>query len=167
MKIIEARSAAELAAAEVLMRKFLAWVHIRYREWPEIVAAYYDMAQWERALSGLAVEYPAPDGCVLLALIDDEPAGCVAMKRVDPATCEMKRLFIRDRYQGAGAGRTLCTALLDAARTRNYAFMRLETGDQQSEAQALYRSLGFYEIEPYHPHQELLLAHVVSMEITL
>jgi len=26
------------------MREFLAWVHIRYREWPEIVAAYYDMA---------------------------------------------------------------------------------------------------------------------------
>lgn len=167
MKIIEAHSATELAAAKGLMREFLAWVRIRYRDWPEIVAAYYDMEEWERELGNLAAEYRPPDGCVLLALIDDEPAGCVAMKRVDPATCEMKRLFIHDRYQGAGAGRTLCNALLDAARARRYARMRLETGDQQLEAQALYRSLGFYEIEPYHPHQELMLAHLVSMEATL
>jgi hypothetical protein len=45
--------------------------------------------------------------------------------------------------------------------------MRLETGDLQIEAQALYRSLGFRDIEPYRTHPQHLLDHLVCMELEL
>jgi ribosomal protein S18 acetylase RimI-like enzyme len=76
----------------------------------------------------------------------------------------MKRLFVPIGFQGQGTGRLLCHALLDTAADDGYRVMRLDTGFQNSEALAMYKSLGFHECPAYHDYPPDLMAHLRFLE---
>ncbi|MFH1501629.1 MAG: GNAT family N-acetyltransferase [Candidatus Eisenbacteria bacterium] len=109
-----------------------------------------DFQDFEKELRDLPGCYAGPRGRVLLGFVDNELAGCVAMRPLGETTCEMKRLFVRDGFRGAGLGRALAEAVIICAREAGYATMRLDTLASMAEANALYASLGFDEIEPYY-----------------
>jgi ribosomal protein S18 acetylase RimI-like enzyme len=75
--------------------------------------------------------------------------GCVALRRIDQETCEMKRLYARPEARGSGLGRRLAEALIAEARARGYRRMLLDTLPSMAAARGLYAALGFREIEPY------------------
>src|ERR1051326_1507770 len=68
---------------------------------------------FDAELAGLPGDYAPPDGSLLLAVLDDEAIGCVALRRLDDRVCEMKRLYIRPKFRGIGAGRMLAEAIVE------------------------------------------------------
>ncbi len=105
---------------------------------------------FEHELASLPGPYAPPSGCLLLATVGDQPAGCVALKKLADGVCEMKRLYVRDAYRGTGLGRTLAEQIIREARDLGYAAIRLDTVPSvMGSAVALYRSLGFREIPSY------------------
>ena len=105
---------------------------------------------FEQELAGLPGDYAPPRGRLLLAREYDQVMGCIALRPLGPATCEMKRLFVRPEYRDRRLGRVLVEAIIEEARKIGYTHMRLDTiADRMDRAVALYRSLGFVEIPPY------------------
>lgn len=98
--------------------------------------------------------FPATYDFLLLARVDGAAAGAIGLKDLGDKICEMKRLYVRPQFQGAGIGRKLAVALIEEARRRDYARMVLDTLPQLKAAIALYRDLGFGEAEKYYDNPE-------------
>jgi putative acetyltransferase len=107
---------------------------------------------FDREVATLPGRYAPPRGCILLAYVDDAPAGCIAMRPLVEQRCEMKRLWVRAGYRGLRLGEQLSRALIEHARGLGYTAMRLDTLAAMQPAQRLYRALGFREIPPYYPN---------------
>lgn len=149
--IRDAVGADDMAIIATLFREYQAWLGV-------------DLCfqGFAGELATLPGRYAPPAGRLLLAEDAGAAAGCVAMRAMEEAgACEMKRLWVRAPWRGAGLGRHLAEAVIAAGRAAGYAVMRLDTLGQQSAAHALYRSLGFVEIAPYYANP---LDEVVYLE---
>lgn len=93
--------------------------------------------------------YSSPTGALLLAICDQQIAGCVAVRRLKTNICEMKRLYVKPGFQNLKIGRMLAIKIIEKSRELGYERMRLDTLPQMARAQNLYRSLGFREISAY------------------
>lgn len=110
---------------------------------------------FEQELAALPQPYVPPAGCLLLAHVDGEPAGCVAFCDLGGGSCEMRRLYTRPAYRGHGIGQALIDHLLAAAGAAGYARMRLHTlPGRMDAARALYERAGFHVIPAYTPVPE-------------
>jgi ribosomal protein S18 acetylase RimI-like enzyme len=119
---------------------------------------------FEQELSALPGEYARPDGRLLMARWNSEVAGCVALRKMDPMVCEMKRLYVRPAYRAHGVGRTLALRIIAEAKAAGYRTMRLDSLPSMVGAQTLYRRLGFRDIPPYRRNP---VAGTVFLELPL
>ncbi|NKB37780.1 MAG: GNAT family N-acetyltransferase [Gammaproteobacteria bacterium] len=108
-----------------------------------------DSDEFDQELSQLPGDYSAPDGALLLAIEASIVIGCVALRKISPQLCEMKRLYVQPEYRGQGWGKRLAEEIITEARSRAYSDMRLDTLDTLAAANGLYQSLGFKQIDAY------------------
>ena len=118
-------------------------------------------------LASLPGVYAEPAGCILLAEIEDEIAGVIALKPLGPGICELKRTFVRPAFRRRGLARLLAERLIDEARARGYHTMRLDTADTMLPAQCLYEALGFRPTQPYYegPAEIMARARFMAREL--
>ena len=108
---------------------------------------------FDQELASLPGDYAPPGGGLILATSNGHPAGCVALHKLDPDICEMKRLYVRQQFRGRGLGRDLTEKVIAEARQMGYKKLRLDTVEPMMQtAVAMYRQLGFREIPPYRPN---------------
>ena len=69
-----------------------------------------------------------------------------AVRRLDEATAELKRMFVDPTVRGQGIGRALVEALESEARLLGVTTVVLETGARLAPAIKLYESMGYTRI---------------------
>jgi putative acetyltransferase len=110
---------------------------------------------YDAELRSLPGKYADKEADLLLARIKGEGAGCVAIteRTLEDGmrAAEMKRLWVEPRFRGYGLGRGLVRAAIDWARSHECGAVALDTvHEAMPEANELYRSLGFQEIERFN-----------------
>ncbi|HEY8906377.1 MAG TPA: GNAT family N-acetyltransferase [Rhodoferax sp.] len=119
-----------------------------FREYVTSPSVSLDFQEYETEFAGLPGKYAAPEGRLLLACEGDTVLGCVALRRVDASTCEMKRVYVRPAARGRNLGRQLVEALLREAKLAGYSRICLDVLPEFTAAQTLYKSLGFVSAAP-------------------
>lgn len=144
--ITQAEGLRDLDGLIAILREYLTW----------------DIEQLSK-LSGLAIDpevyvshtlkeidvYFPPRGRLLLARDAGELVGMAFLKPIREDACKVKRLYVRPDQRGRGLGKTMLGQLIDAAREIGYARILLDSATYMSDAHALYRSMGFEDIDFY------------------
>ena len=148
-----AARAADFDAARELFLEYAAWLQV-------------DLCfqGFEQELATLPGKYAPPDGRLFLACRDGKPVGCVALRRFDADSGELKRLYVQPDHRGHGVARALGAAAIEAARAIGYHRVVLDTLDRMTAARALYAAAGFREIPAYYPNP---IAGAQYMELVL
>src|SRR5262245_19934700 len=116
LAISQVSTSAQIAAVQELMREYTTWVFTL----AEDSAKAPTFEGLEEELASLARIYSPPARRLFLAVQDEEPAGCVALKGHDARTSELKRLYVRPAFRGLGIGWHLAEAVVAAARQSGY-----------------------------------------------
>ena len=102
---------------------------------------------FDAELDGLPDPYAPPGGGLVLAKVDGHAAGCVALKRLNKKTAEMKRLFVRPGFRGNKLGMRLTEAMIGRAKDLKYKLLQAETvPTKMGFAVSVYRQFGFETI---------------------
>ena len=123
-----------------------------FRDYAHALGVDLSFQNFGAELDGLPGKYAPPGGQILIARDEAGRAvGCVAMRPLaEPATCEMKRLYVRPEARGCDLGRRLAAAIITCAKDAGYARLRLDTLGSMTAARALYASLGFQATDAYY-----------------
>jgi ribosomal protein S18 acetylase RimI-like enzyme len=164
LRIEPASTPDQLDAVRSLFRAFVAWHRATHVADRHLIDRYFDAVAFEAELRDLPGAYAPPQGALLLGLVGEDAAGCVALRDLGDGVCEMKRMFVLPQYQRRGLGLSLAEQMIEAARRSGYRAMRLDTSKAQIAAIALYQRLGFQAIPPYAALPQEVVDWLVFLE---
>ncbi|BBZ46102.1 GNAT family N-acetyltransferase [Mycobacterium parmense] len=95
-----------------------------------------------------ATALAAPDGGMLVGVLDGVPVVGGAFQRYDAQTAELKRIWTDSAHRRRGYAKALLAALEAEAAARGYRRLYLITGNRQPEAEALYDATGYTRVPP-------------------
>jgi ribosomal protein S18 acetylase RimI-like enzyme len=153
MQICHASAPAEIELVRGLFEEYAGWLGIDL--------CFQGFAD---ELAGLPGLYAPSKGRLFLGLAEGRAVGCAGVRPLDPAICEMKRLYVRPAFRGRGLGRRLARMAVQEARVIGYSAMRLDTLPVMQNAIRLYEELGFVRCAAYY---DTPLADTIFMELRL
>jgi GNAT superfamily N-acetyltransferase len=114
-------------------------------------------------------KFQPPHGQLLLAIHEGVVCGLGSLKSISADVGEIKRMFVDPGLRRIGAGRAILEGLLTEARKIGYKTVRLDSPRFMEAAHALYRSVGFRDIDAYPEVEipEAFSAYLLFMELDL
>jgi putative acetyltransferase len=110
----------------------------------ELTATFPERGATHFSLSDAQVD--AGEGAFFVAYLDGVAVGCGAVRRLDPSTAELKRMYVTPSVRGRGIGRALVEALEGEAQSLGVTRIVLETGTRLAPAIRLYEAMGYVRI---------------------
>lgn len=104
---------------------------------------YLDIQNYDEELKHLHRKYGLPTGRLYIAFYDGELAGCIGLRKLDDANCEMKRLYVRPAFRGKQIGGKLIQQIVKDAKEIGYSHMLLDTLPFLESALRMYKALAF------------------------
>jgi ribosomal protein S18 acetylase RimI-like enzyme len=169
IEIVSAQTGEALEHLITLAQEYVTWMVAEIRvHYPQLNICEFTS---EHAYDDIRKKFPGehvpPDGCLLIALNDDQVCGCIALGRLTPDIGEIRTLYVRPICRGTGVGKTLVEAVLNEARELGYRAVRLDTLAFMEDALHLYRSLGFHDIDDYLDISPSLKRYICFLERAL
>lgn len=140
---IHVKSEPEYEAASLLFKEYAAWLDIDL-----------SFQKFSEELLTLKEMYGPPYGGIILAKTDHDFIGCIAIRKINADTAELKRMYVRTTDQQQGTGKALLEAALELAQKYGYQKIQLDTLGKMEPAIRLYKRYGFYEIPAYYYNPE-------------
>ena len=111
---------------------------------------YLHLQNYDDEINSLQEKYGLPNGRLYIAYVNNQAAGCVALRQINDTECEMKRLYVRPEFSGNKIGEALVETIISDAKEIGYQFMLLDTFPSLHKAIKLYEKKGFCKIPPYN-----------------
>ena len=106
--------------------------------------------RYRRPPSPFSVEEAlAPRATLVVARLNGEPVSCGALRCIDAATVEIKRMYVVPTARRLGIAKRVLAELERCAAGFGHKRIILETGVFQPEAIALYYAVGYTRTEAY------------------
>lgn len=104
---------------------------------------------FQEEITSLDTRYNGPKGALLIAEVDGQPAGVVAVHEFSTGVAELKRLYVDPNFRHFGLGAELVERIIAVATDKGYQRIRLDTLPTMTGAQKIYQALGFHAIDAY------------------
>ncbi len=163
LAISQVSTASEIQNVQELLREYTAWAFTLTAD-SDQAPTFHGLEQELATLPGI---YAPPTGCLLLAMQDGQPAGCIALKGHDATTGELKRLYVRPAFRGRNIGRQLVAALIAEARKFGYQRLILDSHISMTKAHEIYMAAGFRKVNTPSDFPETLKPIAVFMELAI
>ncbi|MFM7332336.1 MAG: GNAT family N-acetyltransferase [Brachymonas sp.] len=134
------------------------------REYQRHIGVDLCFQSFEEELAQLPGSFAPPDGRVYLAWIGTTLAGCVALRRHDEHSAEMKRLYVRPAFHGQGLGKQLAAHIIQDAQQLGYRRILLDTLPTMHAAQSMYEGMGFKDTGAY-THNPIEAVRYMALEL--
>ena len=93
-------------------------------------------------------------GTFVIARADGRVVGCGALRKLDPESAEVKRMYVAPELRGRGVAKKILEHLEVVGRELGVHRLVLETGIYQAEAIALYQGAGFEPVRCWGEYAE-------------
>jgi GNAT superfamily N-acetyltransferase len=104
----------------------------------------------EEIAAGPPADLAPPNGVLLLARVDGEPAGLGGVRHLDTEVAEVKSMYVTPAFRGSGLGRRILARLDEIALEHDCRAVCLDTSDYLTPAVGLYRAAGYREVPAYN-----------------
>ena len=139
----------DLEAVRNLCREWLDWHWDNYpADWPT-EGNPMDPERFEGILTNLSELHARPLGAIILALIDDQPAGCVMYNLLDQGVAEFNRMYVSESGRGHGLGHKMLEHMFRQMKADGYNKVVFSSAIFLTHARKMYEKAGF--ISAPHP----------------
>jgi putative acetyltransferase len=97
-----------------------------------------------------------PSARVVVAYSQNGPVGCGCFRKMDDeGTLEIKRMYVRPQSRGKGIAKLVLSELEKWGKDEGFTQAKLETGNNQPEALAVYSGAHYKQIPNYPPYIDI------------